>query len=150
MTYNAGAYVGICKSINHFLVVIASFKTSGAFKYLVAKFFQDDNKMSALTDFERELIVGGQLVGASMITVARVVEASRAAVSSIMTGYSVPGKTSSVKHKSSQKMILTDRDRRVLKRIVTYNKTTVLKIGLLKSGSDLNLYLQSPVSIKKA
>lgn len=100
--------------------------------------------MSALADFERELIVGGQLVGASMIAVTRVVEVSRAAVSSIMTAYLVPGKTSSMKHKSSQKMILTDRDRRVLKRIVTCNKTTVLKIG-----SDLNLYLQSPVSIKK-
>ena len=100
--------------------------------------------MGDLTDFQRGMIVGARLVGASAATVANIVGVSKGTVSNVTRAYTIHGKTTSAKHNSGRKTILSDRDRRALKRIVAAKKkTTAMKIT-----SELNSGLQNPVSSK--
>lgn len=100
--------------------------------------------MADLTDFERGMIVGARLAGATVSETANIVGAGRSTVSTVMTAYSKEGKTSSAKHNSGRKSKLTDRDRRALKRIVARkHKTTASQIT-----SEMNTHLQEGVSVK--
>jgi transposase len=100
--------------------------------------------MGDLTDFQRGMIVGARLVGASVTTVATIVGVSTGTVSNVTRAYTMHGQTTSAKHNSGRKTILSDRDRRALKLIVAAKKqTTAMKIT-----SELNSGLQNPVSSK--
>lgn len=100
--------------------------------------------MSELSDFERGQIVGARMVGASVTKVAEVFGVSRGTVSKIFTAYRESGKTSSAKTQRGRKCVLSDRDRRALKRIVTKNKRTTAA----KVTAEMNVALANPVSIK--
>lgn len=100
--------------------------------------------MSELSEFERGQIVGARMVGASVTKVAEVFGVSRSTVSRIYTAYRNSGKTSSAKSQRGRKCVLSDRDRRSLKMIVTKNKkTTAAKIT-----SEVNVGLTNPISVK--
>ena len=83
--------------------------------------------MSESTDFERGQIVGARMVGASISKVAEVFSVSRGIVSKIYSAYLKCGKTLSAKSQRGRKCVLSDRDRRSLRRIITKNKKTQLQ-----------------------
>lgn len=100
--------------------------------------------MSELTDFERGQIVGARLVGASVSKVAEVFSVSRGTVSKIYSAYLKSGKTSSAKSQRGRKCVLSDRDRRALRKIVTKTKKTTAA----KVTAEMNVVLKNPVSTK--
>jgi len=98
--------------------------------------------MSDLTDFQRGQTVGAQLVGATVTETSQRLGVSRGTVSKVMTAYTQRGKTGSAKQNSRRKEKLSERDGRVLKRIVmSKKKTTAAKLT-----AELNQHLDSPVS----
>ncbi|XP_042897250.1 uncharacterized protein [Parasteatoda tepidariorum] len=98
--------------------------------------------MSDLTDFQRGQIVGARLVGATTTETSQILGVSRGTVSKVMTAYTQRSKTSSAKQNSGRKEKLSERDRRVLKRIVMSKKKTTAA----KMTAELNQHLDSPVS----
>ncbi|KFM70696.1 Transposable element Tc1 transposase, partial [Stegodyphus mimosarum] len=100
--------------------------------------------MSELTDFERRQIVGARMVGASVSKVAEVFSVSRGTVSKIYSAYLKSGKTSSAKSQRGRKCVLSDRDRRSLRVIVTKNMKTTAE----KGTAEMNAVLPNPVSTK--
>ncbi|EFN77659.1 Transposable element Tcb1 transposase, partial [Harpegnathos saltator] len=69
---------------------------------------------------------------------------SRATVSTVMRAYTKYDKTTSAKRRSGRKTTLTDRDRRILNRIVAkQHKTTATKVT-----AELNSHLNNPVLTK--
>ncbi|PNF19871.1 hypothetical protein B7P43_G12521 [Cryptotermes secundus] len=68
--------------------------------------------MGDLSDFERGQIVGWRLAGASAIKTAALL------VSKVMSAYTNHRGTTSVKRDSGRKSTLTERDRRIVRRIV--------------------------------
>ncbi|GBL73249.1 hypothetical protein AVEN_259947-1 [Araneus ventricosus] len=100
--------------------------------------------MSELTDFKRGQIVGARLVGASVDKVVEVFSVSRGTVSKTYSAYLKSGKTFSSKSQRGPKLVLSDRDRRSLRRIVTkHKKTTAAKVT-----AEMNVMLTNPVSTK--
>ncbi|GFU85069.1 transposable element Tc1 transposase [Trichonephila clavipes] len=90
------------------------------------------------------MVIGARLAGASVSRAANLVGVLRTTVSRVITAYTNLDKVSSEKHNSGRKLKLKDRDRRVLKRIVTRNcKTTLPQIT-----SEMNTHLLNPVSMK--
>ncbi|GFX00342.1 uncharacterized protein TNCV_1273361 [Trichonephila clavipes] len=80
----------------------------------------------------------------SVSRTANLVGVSRTIVPKAITAYTNLCEVSSVKHKRGQKTKLKDRERRVLKRIVTQKcKTTLPRITY-----KMNIHLQNPVSMK--
>ncbi|MGH0155299.1 UNVERIFIED_CONTAM: hypothetical protein FKN15_043403 [Acipenser sinensis] len=63
-----------------------------------------------LSDFERGVIVGERLAGASVTETAQLADVSQAAVSKVMSSWNSEGMTSSAKGNSGRKRILQDRD----------------------------------------
>jgi len=100
--------------------------------------------MSDLTEFQRGLIVGARLAGASVSKTTTLCGVTQGTISNVMTAYTVYGKTESAKHSSDRKTKLQDRDRRALNRIVTSQKKTTTK----KLTTELNMHLNTPVSSK--
>ena len=74
--------------------------------------------------------------------IATLVGVTRGTVATAMTAYKVHGKTTSAKHNSDRQTKLTDRDRKVLKRIVAFqSKTTATKVT-----TKLNTHFKNAVS----
>jgi predicted transcriptional regulator len=69
---------------------------------------------------------------------------SRAAVSKVMMAYTNHRKTSSAERNNGQQPKLRERDRCVLKRIVSKNH----RITAAKVKAELNIHLEDPVSTK--
>ncbi|PSN52483.1 hypothetical protein C0J52_11235 [Blattella germanica] len=69
-------------------------------------------KMGDLTESQRGMIVGANLVGTSAATVANVVGVSKDTVSNVMRAYSMHGPATTAKPNSGRKTILSG-DRRV-------------------------------------
>jgi hypothetical protein len=80
--------------------------------------------MGDLSDFEKGQIVGERLAGAFVIKSATLLGVPTATVSKVMSAYTNHGKTTSAKRNSVQKSTLTERDRRILRRIVSKNHRT--------------------------
>jgi transposase len=80
--------------------------------------------MGDLVEFERGHIIGAHLTGVSVTKTATLLGVSRATVSKVMLAYTNNGKTTSAKRNSERKSILTERDCRILRRIVSKNHRT--------------------------
>ena len=95
--------------------------------------------MGDFSDFQRGLIVGAHLAGASVTKTVTLLGVFRAAVSKVMMTHPNHGKTSSAKRNSGQIQKLSERDRHTLKRIVTINhRSTAAKVT-----AELNIHLQN-------
>jgi transposase len=99
-----------------------------------------NRKMGDLSDFERGQIVGACLAGASVTDIVTLLGASRATVSEVMSTYTNHGKTRAAERNSGWKSTLTERDRRILRRILSKNHTT--------TAAELNILLEDSVSTK--
>jgi transposase len=80
--------------------------------------------MGDLSDFERGQVVGTRLTGASMTKTAILLGVSRATLSKVMSAHTNHGKTTAAKKNSGRKSTLTEKDRRILRRIVSRNHIT--------------------------
>ncbi|GFU35137.1 transposable element Tcb1 transposase [Trichonephila clavipes] len=74
--------------------------------------------MTDLSKFEKGMIVGMRCAGCSVTEAAIYLGRARSTVSAVMTAYKKCGNVTSGKHNSGRKRKLTDRDKRVLTRIV--------------------------------
>ena len=68
--------------------------------------------------FEIKKIIGSQLAGESVTKTAEMFNVLRTTVYMVMTAYTKQGKISSARRNSGRNLKLTDRDRRIFKRIV--------------------------------
>jgi transposase len=93
--------------------------------------------MLDLFDVKRAMVIGIGLAGASVSGTANLVGVSKITGSSVMTAYTNLGKVSSAKYNSGRKSKLKDRDRQVLKWIVTRNPNTKLP----QIMSEMNTHL---------
>jgi transposase len=75
--------------------------------------------MEDLSNFERGQIIGALLTGASVMKTAKLLGVLRSAVSKVMSAYTNHGKTTSAKRNSGRKSTLTERDHRILRRIIS-------------------------------
>jgi transposase len=80
--------------------------------------------MRELSDFEDGHIVGARLAGATVKKNTTLLGVSRATVSKVMSAYTNYGKTTSMKRNSWRKSTLRERDRRILRRVVSKNHRT--------------------------
>jgi transposase len=97
-----------------------------------------------LSDSERGQIFGERLAGASLTNTATLLGVSRATVCKVMSAYTSKGKTTSAKRNNGRKSTLTERDRRISRRIVSKNhRTTPAQVT-----AELNINLEDPVPTK--
>jgi hypothetical protein len=91
--------------------------------------------MGDLSDFERGEIVDARLVESSVTKTTTLSGVSRVAVSEAMSAYTNHGKTTSAKRNNGRKSMLTERDRRTLRRAVSKNHiTTAVQVNC--SGTE--------------
>ncbi|GFV10438.1 transposable element Tc1 transposase [Trichonephila clavipes] len=98
--------------------------------------------MTDLSEFEKGMIVGMRCAGCSVTETAIHLGRARSTVSAVMTAYKKCGNVTSGKHNSGRKRKLTDRDKRVLTRIVARK----LKQLLSQITSEVNSHLRNPIS----
>jgi transposase len=77
--------------------------------------------MGDFSDCERGQIVGARLAGASVTNTATLSGAPKATVSKVMSAYTNHGKTTSAKRNNGRKSTWTEKDRRILRSIVSKN-----------------------------
>ncbi|MGH0124239.1 UNVERIFIED_CONTAM: hypothetical protein FKN15_053501 [Acipenser sinensis] len=94
-----------------------------------------------LSDFEKGVIVGEHLAGASVTKTAQLADVSRAKV---MLAWNSEGKTSSAKGNSGRKRILQNRDSRPLIRSARQNRRATAD----QLTANFNLGHEQPVSSK--
>ena len=100
--------------------------------------------MGDISEFKRGQIVGARLAGASVTKTASLCNVSKATVSRVMSAYHPEGRTTSNRSNCGCKRKLSERDVRVLTRIVSKkHKTTAAQLT-----AELNVPLNSPVSTK--
>jgi transposase len=100
--------------------------------------------MGDLSDFERGQIVAAHLAGISVTKTATLLNVSRATVSKVMLAYINHRKTISAKRNSGQKSMLTERDHRTLRKIISNNHSTTAA----QVTGELNIHFEDPVSTK--
>ncbi|GFU85225.1 transposable element Tcb1 transposase [Trichonephila clavipes] len=100
--------------------------------------------MTDLSEFEKGMIVGMRCAGCSVTETAIYLGRARSTVSAIMTAYKKCGNVTSGKHNSGRKRKLTDRDKRVLTRIVARKR----KQSLSQITSEVNSHLRNPISAR--
>ncbi|GFT99625.1 transposable element Tcb1 transposase [Trichonephila clavipes] len=102
--------------------------------------------MTDLSEFEKGTIVGMRCVGYSVTETAIYIyiylRRARSTVSAVVTAYKKCGNVTSGKHNSGRKRKLTDRDKRVLTRIVVRKR----KKSLSQITSEVNSHLPNPLS----
>ena len=74
--------------------------------------------MAGLSDFKRGQIVGARMADTSLTKPAELFGVARSTVPKVMTAFDKEGKTSPLMQSSGRKRKLSDRDRRLLTRIV--------------------------------
>ncbi|GFT91136.1 transposable element Tcb1 transposase [Trichonephila clavipes] len=100
--------------------------------------------MTDLFEFEKGMIVGMRCAGCSVTETAIYLGRARSTVSAVMTAYKKFGNVTSGKHNSRRKRKLTDRDKRVLTRIVTRKRKQLLS----QITSEVNSHLRNPNSAR--
>ncbi|GFU53553.1 transposable element Tc1 transposase [Trichonephila clavipes] len=100
--------------------------------------------MTDLSEFEKGMIVGMRCAGCSVTETAIYLGCAKSNVSAVMTAYKKCGNVTSGKHNSGQKRKLTDRDKRVLTRIVARKR----KQSLSQITSEVNSHLRNPISAR--
>lgn len=100
--------------------------------------------MGDTSEFTRGQIVGARLSGASVTKAADLCGVSRATVSRVTSAYIQEGRTTSNRNNCGSKRKLSERDVRVLTRIVSKNHVTTAA----QFTAELNVHLKSPVSTK--
>ncbi|GFX77101.1 transposable element Tcb1 transposase [Trichonephila clavipes] len=100
--------------------------------------------MTDLSEFEKGMIVGMRCAGCSVTETAIYLGRARSTVSAVMTAYRKCGNVTSGKHNSGRKRKLTDRDKRVLTRIVARKR----KQSLSLITSEVNSHLRNPISAR--
>ncbi|GFT90799.1 transposable element Tcb1 transposase [Trichonephila clavipes] len=100
--------------------------------------------MTDLSEFEKGMIVGMRWTGCSVTETAIYLGRARSTVSAVMTAYNKCGNVTFGKHNSGRKRKLTDRDKRVLTRIVARKR----KQSLSQITSEVNSHLRNPISAR--
>jgi transposase len=94
--------------------------------------------MGDFSDFQTGQFVGAHLAGASVTKMATLLGVPRAAVSKVMMTYTNHGRTSPAKRNSGRKPKLSERDHRILKRIIAINnRNTAAKVT-----AERNIHLE--------
>ena len=97
-----------------------------------------------LTEFQRGVIVGASLAGASLSKTAEICNVSKSSAYNVLSAYCKRGKTTSDKTNCGRKRKLSQRDASVLKIIVSKKRKTTAE----RVTAELNTHLDSPVSTK--
>ncbi|KAL7884043.1 hypothetical protein AOLI_G00068130 [Acnodon oligacanthus] len=106
--------------------------------------------MKQLTEFERGLIVGARMAGASVTRTAELLNVSRGTVSKVLTAFAKYGQTASAKRNCGRKAKLSDSERRALIRIVAekHRNQTARKTTTFDITTELNQNRCDPVSTR--
>ncbi|GFT42130.1 transposable element Tc1 transposase [Trichonephila clavipes] len=100
--------------------------------------------MTDLSEFEKGMIVGMRCAGCSVTETAIYLGRARSTVSAVMAAYKKCGNVTSGKHNSGRIRKLTDRDKRVLTRIVARKRNQ----SLSQITSEVNSHLRNPISAR--
>ncbi|GFV69775.1 transposable element Tcb1 transposase [Trichonephila clavipes] len=100
--------------------------------------------MTDLSEFEKGMIIGMRCTGCSVTETAIYLGRARSTVSAVMTAYKKCRNVTSGKHNSGRKRKLTNRDKRVLTRIVARKH----KQSLSQITSEVNSHLRNPISAR--
>ncbi|GFW54956.1 transposable element Tcb1 transposase [Trichonephila clavipes] len=100
--------------------------------------------MTDLSEFKKGMIVGMRCAGCSVTETAIYLGRARSTVSAVMTAYKKCENVLSGKHNSGRKRKLTNRDKRVLTRIVAQKR----KQSLSQITSEVNSHLSNPISAR--
>ncbi|GFY12175.1 transposable element Tcb1 transposase [Trichonephila clavipes] len=97
--------------------------------------------MTDLSEFKKGMSVGMRCAGCSVTKIAIYLGRERSTVSAVMTAYKKCGDVTSGKHNIGRKRKLTDRNKRVLTRIVARKR----KQSLSQITSEVNSHLRNPI-----